>query len=55
MMIVVSKLKDHIKAKGCQTSGEFAGALNEKLYALVDEAIERTKGNGRATVRSYDL
>ncbi len=55
MMVVASKVKDYIKGKDCQTSGEILGALNEKMHALLDEAIERTKANGRATVRSYDL
>ena len=30
-------------------------ALNKKVAALLDAAVERTKGNGRATVKPQDL
>ncbi len=55
ILIVASKLKDYIKSKDSQTSGELVEALSDKVYKLVDEAIARTKGNGRVTVKDYDL
>ena len=55
MLVVGSKVKAYIKEKGCMTSGELLDALNEKVNRMLDEATERTKGNGRSTVRAHDL
>lgn len=55
VLVVASKVKEHIKASGLQSSGDVVPALSEKIYDLLDAAMERTKTNGRATVRPYDL
>jgi len=55
VLIVASKVKEFIKANGKQSSGDVIPALNEKIYALLEEAVTRTGDNGRATVRPYDL
>jgi hypothetical protein len=55
VLIVASKVKDYIKSKGLQSSGEVVPALSEKIYELIDEAAERTKDNKRATMRPHDL
>ena len=55
VLVVASKVKEYIKASGLQSSGEVVPALSEKIYALLDSAMERTKTNGRATVRPHDL
>ncbi len=54
-LVVTSKVKEYIKSKGCQTSGDAVDALNKKIAALLDEAVSRVKSNGRATVKPYDL
>lgn len=54
-LVVVSKVKDYIKSKGCMTSGEAIPTLSDKVYALIDEAIKRTQENGRQTVKPQDL
>ncbi len=54
-LVVVSKVKEYIKAKGCQTSADAIDAINKKVSVLLDGAIERVKANGRATVKPYDL
>lgn len=54
-LVVVSKVKDYIKSKGCMTSGEAIPALSDRVYALIDEAIKRTQENGRQTVKPQDL
>lgn len=54
-LIVTSKVKDYIKSLGLQSSSEVVPALNEKIYALLDESATRTKNNNRATVRPHDL
>jgi len=55
MMVVGSKVKAYIKSKGCHTSGDTLGALNEKVAALLDDATNRCKGNKRSTVKPQDL
>ncbi|MBI4412675.1 MAG: hypothetical protein HY541_09365 [Deltaproteobacteria bacterium] len=55
VLVVASKVKSYIKSKKCMTSSDSIGALSEKVYALLDSAIERTKANRRTTVKPQDL
>lgn len=55
VLVVASKVKEFIKSKGCMTSSDTIPALSEKVYALLEEAISRTKGNKRSTVKPQDL
>ena len=55
VLVVASKVKEYIKGLGLQSSADVVPALSDKIYALLDDAAERTKNNGRATVRPYDL
>ncbi len=54
-LIVQSKVKEHIKEGGKRMSGDFVDALDDKVKALVDEAIRRAEGNGKGTVKPNDL
>jgi len=54
-LVVVSKVKEYIKAKNCMTASETISALNAKVCELLDAAVERTKANGRSTVKPQDL
>ena len=54
-LIVTSKVKAYIKSKGCMSSADAVDGLNERIYKMLDEAIERTQSNKRTTVRSYDF
>lgn len=42
-------------AQGMRVSGDFFDALDEKIDAMIKEAIKRAKANGRATCRGCDL
>lgn len=53
LLVVKAKLKD--LAKGFNVSGDFADGLDKKVRALVDEALERAKSNGRKTLYPRDL
>tara|TARA_Y100000310_G_C20423219_1_gene687676 strand:- start:177 stop:347 length:171 start_codon:yes stop_codon:yes gene_type:complete len=53
LVVVRSKVKEH--ADGCNVSGDFASALNDKVTALIKDAATRAKANGRKTVSSKDL
>lgn len=54
-LIVGSKVKAYIKSRKCMTSSELLGALNERVYALLDQACSRTQANRRSTVKSQDV
>ena len=55
ILIVGSKMKDVVKAAGCMSSGDLIEALSAKVHEMLSSATERAKGNGRSTVRPYDL
>ncbi|MBC7793513.1 MAG: DUF1931 family protein [Clostridia bacterium] len=55
VVVIGSKLKDAVKALGCQSSGDLVEAVSEKVHDMIVDAVERAKQNGRATVRPYDL
>ena len=55
VLVVASKVKAYIKAKGMMTSSDAIGALNEKVFQLLDIAATRTKANRRSTVKPQDL
>ena len=55
MLVVGSKVKAYIKAKGCHTSADALAALSAKVEGILDTATERTKGNKRSTVKPQDL
>jgi hypothetical protein len=54
-LVVASKVKAYIKSKGNMTASETLGALNEKVYCLLDKAVCRTTANRRSTVKPQDL
>lgn len=55
ILIVGSKMKDVVKSAGCMSSGDLIEALSNKVHEMLANAAERAKGNGRSTVRPYDL
>jgi hypothetical protein len=54
-LIVASKVKAYIKSKKMMTSSESLEAISEKVYGMLDVAIDRTKANRRSTVKAQDL
>ena len=52
-----SKIRDYIKSKGCNTSGDIldGSKLNDAIVNMLDSAIQRAKANGRKTVQEKDL
>ena len=55
VLVVASKVKAYVKSKKMMTSADAIGALNDKVYALLDDAIARTQANRRSTVKPQDL
>jgi hypothetical protein len=54
-LIVASKVKTYIKSKKMMTSSDALGAISDKVYGMIDDAIARTKANRRSTVKAQDL
>ena len=55
VLVVTSKVKAYIKSKNMMTSSDAVATLSDKVYAILDEAVARTKANRRSTVRPQDL
>ena len=56
-LFVKSKVREYIKGKGCNTSGDLidGDSLNNAIIGVLDKAIARAKSNGRKTVQEKDL
>ena len=55
VLVVASKVKAYIKSKKMMTSSDTIAALSDKVYAMLDDAVARTKANRRSTVKAQDL
>jgi hypothetical protein len=56
VLVVVSKMKAYIKAKGdMNTSGEVMELLSDRLRRICDEAIRHARQDGRKTVMARDF
>ena len=54
-LVVASKIKAYVKSKKMMTSSDAIGAISDKVYCMLDNAIARTKANRRSTVKPQDL
>jgi len=54
-LIVASKVRAYIKSKKMMTSTDALGAISDRVYCMLDKAIERTKANRRSTIKPQDL
>jgi hypothetical protein len=55
VLIVASKVKAYMHGKKMNTSADAIGCLSQQVYALLDAAAERSKANGRKTVKAQDI
>ena len=55
ILVVASKVKDAVKAQGCQSSGDLVEAISDRVHEMIKAAHKRVKHNGRATMRPYDI
>lgn len=55
ILVVVSKVKDHMKQAGMNTAGNVAEALSRVIRQACDKAIENAKRDGRKTVMDRDV
>ncbi len=54
-LIVASKVKNYVRSKKMMTSTDAVIALSEKIYCMLDHAMERCKANKRSTIKPHDL
>ena len=54
VLVVASKVRNHLKEKGVKMSGDLIGTLNDKVKQILDQAADRAKANKRMTVKPQD-
>jgi hypothetical protein len=54
-LIVASKVKNYVRSKKMMTSTDAVFALSDKIYCMLDAAMERCKANKRTTLKPHDL
>jgi hypothetical protein len=54
-LVVQSKVKEAVKGQGLRMDSTLPDALNQKIAAMIKDAADRAKQNGRGTLRPYDL
>ena len=55
VLVVASKVRAFIKSKKMLTSSEAIGAISDKVYCLLEKAVDRAKANRRSTIKAQDL
>jgi hypothetical protein len=53
--LIISKSRTKASVKKCNVSSDFYGALDAAVRKLIAGAEGRATGNGRKTLRPYDL
>ena len=54
-LVVASKVKAYVKSKKMMTASDSLEAISDRVYCMLDKAIERTKANRRSTLKPQDL
>lgn len=54
-LIVASKIKNYVRSKKMMTSTDAVAAISDKIYAMLDSAMERCRANKRSTLKPHDL
>ena len=55
VLVVASKMKNYVRGKKMNASGDLADATSKCVYEVLDAAIKRAQANGRKTVRATDV
>lgn len=54
-LVVASKIKAYIKEKQMMTAADSLETISDKVYCILDAAMNRTKANRRSTVKPQDI
>ncbi|MCE9643430.1 MAG: hypothetical protein K8Q97_03935 [Candidatus Andersenbacteria bacterium] len=55
LLVVASKVRAYLKEKDAKMSGDLPEAINKKIMMVLDDAVMRSKGNKRTTVKPQDI
>lgn len=55
LLVVASKVRAYLKEKDAKMSGDLPEAINKKIMTVLDDAVMRSKGNKRTTVKPQDI
>ncbi len=55
VLVVASKVKAYMKNKKMNTSADAINILSERVYSVLDDAVVRSKANGRKTIKAQDI
>lgn len=56
MLVIQSKIREYIKNSGdYNVASDVMEELSKKVEELLNDAITRTKGNGRKTIKGRDI
>ena len=55
MLVVQSKVKEFAKQSEVNVGSDFSEGLSKMVEEAITKAVNRSKANGRKTLRSYDL
>lgn len=55
LLVVASKVRSYLKVKNAKMSGDLPEAINKKIMTLLDDAVGRSRGNKRTTVKPQDV
>jgi len=55
MLLVASKAKAALKARGVNVAGDALENLNLVVHWYIEQAVNRAQANGRKTVRNHDF
>ena len=55
LLVVASKVRAYLKGKNAKMSGDLPEAINKKLMTILDDAVGRSRGNKRTTVKPQDV
>jgi len=54
-LVVQSKIREMFKKHDCNTGSDAVDALNSEVERIIKRAADRTKENGRKTVKAADI
>lgn len=54
-LVVQSKIREMFKENDCNTGSDAVEELNKEVARIIKRAVQRTKDNGRKTVKAADI
>jgi histone H3/H4 len=55
VLVVASKVKSYMHGKKMNASADAIARLSERVYGMLDLACDRSKANGRKTIKPQDI